>query len=533
MRNNVPVTQREYPIADDTTLMSVTDVNGRIVYANAAFIKTSGFDKSELIGAPHNVVRHPDMPAEAFADMWATLRAGISWSAVVKNRRKNGDHYWVRANATPIVRDGVPVGYLSVRTRPGRDEIDAAAQLYRRFVDGRATGLRFHHGLVVRGGLLGWTAVFRTMPVRTRIRYALAAVAACCIAAAYAAGLRGAPLGAFAAAAALLGGATASVLERQIARPLEQMLTAALGVAAGERGGELRLGRVDEIGMLARAIQQSGLNLHSLVDDVSEQIGGLQTTNDEMVRDNVDLSRRSEEAASSLEQTAASMQQMTSIVDRNAQAANRAGALAGSSSDAAAQGRACVERVVGMMSGITEASRRINEIIGVIDSIAFQTNILALNAAVEAARAGSTGRGFAVVAGEVRTLAQKSATAASEIRRLIGDSVCRIDDGSEVVGAAGHAMNSIVSEVERVGALIAEIGSATKEQADGIGQINTAVGQLDQMTQKNAALVGQSAATAESLRERTAHLLHAVAVFGRHDTLRSAVQPSSTPRSPT
>ncbi|MFZ2389714.1 MAG: PAS domain-containing protein, partial [Polaromonas sp.] len=172
MRNNHPVTQREFDYPDDATLMSTTDIQSHIVYANAAFIAVSGFDRDEIIGQPHNTVRHPDMPPEAFADMWATLKGGESWTGLVKNRRKNGDHYWVRANATPVQRNGRVTGYMSVRTKPTRDEIATAERLYRDLRESRAGGLAFHRGLVVRKGLMAWSSALQTMSVRWRIRSA-------------------------------------------------------------------------------------------------------------------------------------------------------------------------------------------------------------------------------------------------------------------------------------------------------------------------------------------------------------------------
>ncbi|MGD7314726.1 PAS domain-containing protein, partial [Ralstonia pseudosolanacearum] len=197
MRVNEPVTQREYDFPDNATLMSTTDTQSYIAYANAAFVDVSGFSREEIEGQPHNIVRHPDMPPEAFADMWATLKGGEPWSALVKNRRKNGDHYWVRANATPVVRNGRPAGYMSVRTKPTRDEVAAAEALYRDFRAGRAGSRTFHKGLIVRTGLMAWRSVFQVMPVRWRIRLAFMVLLPLTLGAAWGAGLSGAALGGF------------------------------------------------------------------------------------------------------------------------------------------------------------------------------------------------------------------------------------------------------------------------------------------------------------------------------------------------
>ncbi len=529
MRANLPVTQREYDFPDDATLMSTTDPQSYVTYANAAFIQVSGFKRDEIIGEPHNFVRHPDMPTEAFADMWATLKAGRSWTAVIKNRRKDGDHYWVRANATPVIRNGQLVGYMSVRTKPSREEIAQADALYRDLREHRARGRKFHQGLVVRTGLFGWMSLLQTMSARWRVRAALLALLAGSAWTAFLFGLHGVMFEGFAATETVLLLLAECWLAAQITAPLQRVLKQSLAVAAGQAGDNVHLNRVDEIGMIMRAVNQAGLNLRSLVDDVSEQLSGLQGASGKIAAGNDDLSGRSEQAAASLEETAASMEQMTATVRNNADTATQAGQLAGSTSAAAEKGDAVVGQVVATMGEISASSRKISEIIGVIDSIAFQTNILALNAAVEAARAGEQGRGFAVVAAEVRTLAQRSANAAKEIAALIHDSVQKTAAGSALVDQAGDAMNEIRSQVAQVAGLIGEIGSATREQSDGIGQVNVAVTQLDKMTQQNAALVQESASTADELKRRTQRLVDAVAVFrvnarvpARHDDARGA-----------
>ena len=513
MRNNQPVTQREYEFAADATLMSTTDTQSHITYANAAFIAVSGFDREDIMGQPHNMVRHPDMPTQAFADMWATLKAGRSWTALVKNRRKSGDHYWVRANATPIVRAGRVTGYMSVRTKPSRAEIEAAEALYRDFREGRAGNRRFHQGLIVRTGALAWLSSLQVMPVRWRLRLGVLSLAGFAAAAAALVGVAGTALAGLSAGLAVIGALVSALLEAQISRPLEQVLLQAVSVAAGQPGENVQLNRVDEIGMILRAVNQSGLNLRSLVDDVNEQVVGVQTASTEIAQGSADLSARTEQTASNLEETAASMEQMNSTVKNNADTARQAAQLASSASQAAATGGAVVGQVVGTMEDITTASKRIADIIGVIDGIAFQTNILALNAAVEAARAGEQGRGFAVVAGEVRSLAQRSAEAAKEIKGLIGASVDKVESGARQVDEARRAMGEIVEQVKRVNDLIGEISTATQEQTSGIGQVNVAVSQLDQMTQQNAALVEQSAAAAATLKGQAGRLAESIGVF--------------------
>jgi aerotaxis receptor len=513
MRINEPITQREFDFPDDATLMSTTDTQSYVTYANEAFVAVSGFSREDIKGQPHNFVRHPDMPKEAFGDMWATLKGGEPWTALVKNRRKDGDHYWVRANAIPVVRNGQQVGYMSVRTKPTREEIAGAEALYREFREGRAGSRKFHKGLIVRTGLASLFSLGRTISVRGRIRLTMTTMWLFCLLCGglFAADWAGvAKLGAVAAVAAM---AVSLALEAQIAGPLERLLKQALGVATGESRNVAHMNRTDEIGMSMRTVSQLGLMFRWLIDDVSQQVMTVQTAATEIAQGNNDLSSRTEQAASSVQETASSMEQMTATVKNNADTAQQANQLSGSASAAAAQGGHAVSQVVATMSAITTSSKKIADIIGVIDGIAFQTNILALNAAVEAARAGEQGRGFAVVAGEVRNLAQRSAEAAKEIKNLIGTSVEKVNAGSKLVDDAGSTMEDIVSQVKRVSDLIGEISSATIEQSAGITQVGQAVAHLDQITQQNAALVEQGTAASQSLQQQAERLVEAVSVF--------------------
>ncbi len=512
MRINEPVTQREYEIPEGVTLMSTTDAQSHIKYANAAFVEVSGFDLDELRGVPHNLVRHPDMPKEAFADMWETLKAGEPWTALVKNRRKNGDHYWVRANAVPIVRNGRHQGYMSVRTKPSADEVRAAESLYKGLREGTERGRKLHKGILVRTGWASALSVFKSMSVRARVRANFAFLWALLLGAhaLFVGGPHAWAGFAVATGVCLIG---SLLLEGQLAAPIEQLRKQALDVATGNNREVVQMDRVDEIGMTMRTISQLGLMFRWLIDDVSQQVISVKNSAQEISQGNLDLSSRTEQSASSVEQTASSMEQMTATVKNNAETAGQANTLASSAAAAAAQGGHAMQEVVRTMSDIAQSSKKVVDIIGVIDSIAFQTNILALNAAVEAARAGEQGRGFAVVASEVRALAGRSADAAREIKALIGASVERVDSGARLVDQTGEAIENIVTQVRRVSDLIAEISNATREQSDGISQVNSAVAHMDQITQQNAALVEQSAAAAGSLDTQTQRLVEAVSVF--------------------
>ncbi|AKJ31036.1 methyl-accepting chemotaxis protein [Caldimonas brevitalea] len=311
-------------------------------------------------------------------------------------------------------------------------------------------------------------------------------------------------------------------ISRSIVQPMNDAARFAEQVGAGDLTATLDVQGQDEATRLQRSLAQMRDALQSMVSRVRDVTEGITTASSEIAHGNQDLSQRTEQTASNLQQTASSMEQLTGTVKQSADAARQANQLASSASTVASRGGEVVSQVVSTMDEISAASKKIADIIGVIDGIAFQTNILALNAAVEAARAGEQGRGFAVVAGEVRNLAQRSAQAAKEIKSLIGASVEKVDSGARLVQDAGSTMTEIVASVQRVTDIIGEITAATSEQSTGIGQVNTAVNQLDQMTQQNAALVEESAAAAESLRQQAERLSEVVAAFKLADAQRLA-----------
>ncbi len=315
---------------------------------------------------------------------------------------------------------------------------------------------------------------------------------------------------------------------RSIVRPLDEAVAVARRVAAGDLTSTIDVHSRDETGMLMQALKDMNASLLDIVGQVRTGTDAIATATSQIASGNLDLSSRTEQQASSLEETASSMEEITSTTRHNGDNARQANQLAVSASQVAVKGGAVVAQVVDTMDAINASSRKIVDIIGVIDGIAFQTNILALNAAVEAARAGEQGRGFAVVAAEVRNLAQRSAAAAKEIKTLISDSVEQVDVGAKLVAQAGHTMDDIVSSVQRVTDIITEITAASREQEAGIGQITQAIGEMDGVTQQNAALVEEAAAAAESLQEQAAKLSQVVSVFSlNNDSVRL---PAPAPR---
>ncbi|RQO56262.1 methyl-accepting chemotaxis protein [Paucibacter sp. KBW04] len=314
-------------------------------------------------------------------------------------------------------------------------------------------------------------------------------------------------------AGVLLAAACAWLVTRSIVPPIRNAVALARTVASGNLSSDVEITRKDEVGELQQALQQMTLQLRDTVGSVLQSSAQIASGASQIAGGNQDLSQRTEEQAANLEQTAASMEELTATVQSNSATVSEVTQLARSAGDVAAKGGVVVERVVHTMNEISQASNKISDIISVIDGIAFQTNILALNAAVEAARAGEQGRGFAVVATEVRTLAQRSALAAKEIKTLISDSVERVSTGNQLVGEAGSTMAAIVQQVNQLSGLINQIGNSSTEQSAGIGQVSTAINQLDQVTQQNAALVEESAVASASLSRQAADLVQAMSVF--------------------
>jgi aerotaxis receptor len=519
MRQSLPVTNHAVELEDQHAIVSKTDLDGNIIYANPYLSRLSGYTEAELVGAPQSIVRHPDMPAPVFADLWATIKGGAAWTGLLKNRCKNGDHYWVKANVTPLRENGRHTGYMAVCTRPTERELTQAEASYRALREGRANGAVMERGRLVKPGLGRWLGRVRNMSLAMRIWLSTSVVNLLLLGVCVESLLSGkAGSGGSAVFAATLLGLLINVflwhtLRTALLGPLARALSGAQAIAAGDLSGTFDTDSSNEVGQLMRALQQMNSNLIATIRDVRTNVETMAVATRQIAAGNLDLSGRTEAQASSLEETASAVEQFAAAVKQNAEHAQQANGLAVTASAVAAQGGTIVADVIVTMDEINTSSKKIVDIIGLIEGIAFQTNILALNAAVEAARAGEQGRGFAVVAGEVRHLAQRSSLAAKDIKDLIGASVVKVDAGLIQVSRAGTTMHEMVGAVGQVTTIMQEITQASHEQSIGINQLNEAIARMDEVTRQNAALVEQAAAAAESLAGEANGLIQAVSVF--------------------
>lgn len=522
MRKNLPVYDTETKVRPDQYLISRTDLKGRITYANPTFIDICGFSRDELIGKAHNIVRHPDVPPALFQDLWDTLKAEKTWTGVVKNRRKDGGYYWVLATVTPIVNNDTVSGYTSVRIMPSDAQIAQTIQIYDEI------NTETNRGYIIRGGQrvrTGWRRVLSLIqqpfaPTLSAGMFRQACLYTATIATATWFAVNGGFTGgqrwwgltgiAVATAASLAYG---WIIARRMIQPLHMVANTAQQIAAGNLDIDIDDQQTGIMGDMHFSLE---LMRKSLLDIAGNVQGGIQATRRTahiLEHSNSDLAIRTNEQAASLQTTAASMEQLTITVQQNTDNAHLARQLADDSMEIAKRGGTVVSNVVNTMQGIHESSRRIGDIVTLIEEIAFQTNILALNAAVESARAGEAGRGFAVVAGEVRNLAQRSSQAAGEIKTLIDESVTRMATGSQQADDAGRTMQELADAVQRVTDIMGEISLASSEQTAGLLQINEAITQIDGATHDNTDLVHALGNAVQTLGKETQELNQTIEVL--------------------
>ncbi|WP_347558797.1 methyl-accepting chemotaxis protein [Robbsia sp. KACC 23696] len=567
MRLNQPVTQHQFDFPASEQLVSVTDLKGVIRYCNPGFIKVSGFDRDQLIGQPHNLVRHPDMPAAAFADMWATLRAGKPWTALVKNRRRNGDYYWVRANVTPIVERGAVSGYLSVRTKPSAEEISAAAPAYaalvavenrNRRVDAAAapasgsgtadsgkvassasnpggrSGYALHEGRLIRTGWRGRIETLRRPTLAARIAVALAAPMAISFLADRYVASTGTPMPWFHWLAAFAtAGLSGYLLHRGIHQRLAELRRDADLLAACDlsvhHGSRINAAHSDEFSAMQRALAQLRVNLSAVVHDVHTQASSVRHAVGEIATGNSDLANRTERQAVHLDHTTTTMQALHGITQQAQQHVRDTVEQARNASRTAEEGERVINDVISSMQHVAAASKQVKEITSMIDGIAFQTNLLALNAAVEAARAGEHGRSFAVVAGEVQSLAKRCKDAAQQIDTLVSSTVSQAQSGAVLAERASESMHAIVDSFSKTVHVIGQLDETHHQQERNLNEMERAMDDLDVVTQQNAALVEEVAAAASHHREQTDVLRDAVEIFTFHGKSETALTRKATP----
>ncbi|WP_322998306.1 methyl-accepting chemotaxis protein [Castellaniella sp.] len=509
MRKNLPVTQKIHDYPPQLTLISITDLKGRITYCNDDFVSVSGYPKEELLGQAHNILRHPDMPEEAFRDFWATIQAGKLWSAVIKNRRKNGDAYWVRANATPMRNGDRIVGYLSVRTLPSADEIDAAQRLFsimRKESERGRLSWRLRDGLPVRSGLLH--APSRCLhPGRQGKALLLGLLAAAGPSAAAALGF---PMWGILAAGVLTTALAWRGILRFFAAPVDHVAEVARHLASGDLSEFIAVNRFRDARDLMLPVNQLALMIRTVIWDVRQFL-----SNDaHVVADHSqEMLQRAEQQAEGLSKSAAAIEQIDSTISQTSDMTKDGTRLADETAGAVRRSQDAVETLSETMRQIDESSRSVSDFVQVIESVAFQTNILALNAAVEAARAGEHGRGFAVVASEVRTLSQRTADAARQIRHLIEQSHDRVRQGNQGMEQTRARMGEVAQSVERQGRILKDINLATEEQATGIQEASIALRELDQITKSNALMAEGLAQLARKMESNSRASLDNVRIF--------------------
>ncbi|MCD0423623.1 methyl-accepting chemotaxis protein [Rubrivivax sp. JA1024] len=494
MKSNLPVTQVERDYPDTLMLVSTTDVQGRITHCNAAFAEVSGYAADELLGRAHNVVRHPDTPPALFADMWATIGAGRPWCGVLKNRCRNGDHYWVVANVTPVLADGRVVAFMSVRHRPTPQQVHEAEARYARLAQA--------DGAPAPGARRRWPS-----SPTPALAAGLAAVLVLALA----------PLGPLASLRLPLAVAAAVLLlawfQRRVAGQLRLATVAAGRLAACDLATRSDHDLAAPLGPLQQAIWLANLNMRAVVDDVRREIGRIAGAAEEIAQGSRGLSTLAGQQSGDVQVTAVAMEQITRSAEAVADTAREVDAAADEARQTVRRSGQSASAMLTTMASIERATRAAADSIDLMEGIADQTELLAREASVSAARAGEEGIAYAVVAARIGALAHRSRSAANQARALIAACAAHVAEGASRAEAARADADAAAQAVGHVADRQREISTATDEQARGVCEATRAMARLDEAAGENAALAEQSAAAGQALRERAAALARAVAVF--------------------
>ena len=547
MRTNLPVTNVEYPITEETLIVSKTDLKGRLTYFNEQFVAASGFAEQELMGQPHNIIRHPDMPPEAFANLWDTLKAGKPWAGAVKNRRKNGDFYWVLASATPLWEAGQVTGYMSIRTKLPSDQREEAEHVYALFRANKAQAYRVEAGMIRRRSMTDILALF-TNSFKARLVTLIAVQAAFMLIMGLQAelGFSGLTTIGLLLVGLLVGGWLGLQTIRAIGRPLMQLNQIMATIAQGLFNSRVAVERDDEAGIALRNLQalqaklgfdresqkdmekrvaiQRKADMHKLAGDFETAVGDiietvassateleaaagtLTASADFAQRLSVTVASASEEASTNVQSVASATEEMASSVNEISRQVQESARMA---VEAVAQAR----ETNGRVSELSQAAARIGDVVELINTIAGQTNLLALNATIEAARAGEAGRGFAVVASEVKALAQQTAKATGEIGQQITgiqaatqQSVGAIQEISATIEKLSEISSTIAAAVEEQGAATQEISRNVQQAAIGTQEVSSNITTVQQGASETGSASSQVLSSAQSLSSESNRL---------------------------
>ena len=515
MRSTPSAAGHETLLEDGKPIVITMDLQGRLTYANSTFMEVGGYSDTDILGRPQKSLHHGDMPAQVDDDMLRTTMAGEPWRGLVKYRRQDGGYFWCIANVTPVIEKGRTTGFMSVCTKPKRKQVEEAEQLYRTVNGPNPDGVRIHRGGAAARGRRKLSNALRDISLAQRMALSFGSMALLALSMALHAVLPYSDTAlhvqaVLLAVLALYGWYT---LHRAIVTPVQACINATRILAGGDLTTRMAVDRHDELGQLQAFVRQLNLNLASILGDIRGNFALTRSTTTQVRTANADLAARTEAQAANLEQTSAHMGQITDTVSQTADNVNTANGVASEATELAGRTGVAVAQVVTAMDEIRQSSRKIVDIIGLIDGIAFQTNILALNAAVEAARAGESGRGFAVVASEVRNLAQRSASAAKDIKALIDASAEKIEAGASMATTAGTDMDAVIAAIGRVAGIMGEISGATREQSNGVNQVKDAIVQLDEVTRQNSQMVDEASAATGVLDLQAQAVARALEVF--------------------